>query len=221
MTQDLYRHPSTEVHISSPDDGIWVDFTDLNDLGFGFRGDAYANYDESTLAYQLGQAGKLAWVAHRRARQEEHRTALGLTPSEADAARATRPAGDGRRERYTARLNELVAEGTCPDGAIVIRTTGMAGWQVDIAPDTLRRLGEAAFVARTMTALRAMMADRETKIASLKAELFDMGVPRRWAEMLDRLRAENRARAAAAGQPPPPATPRGRFPGEWRPGQRG
>ncbi|MEO3926072.1 hypothetical protein ABGB07_19710 [Micromonosporaceae bacterium B7E4] len=58
----------------------------------------------------------------------------------------------------------------------------------------MARLSEGAFASQLTAAVNGMLADREKKIAALKAEFPDLGVPRRWTELLDQLRSQSRAR---------------------------
>ncbi|MEG3636818.1 hypothetical protein [Micromonospora palythoicola] len=188
-TSELERWP--EISASSPDGAIWATTTDGTDLRITFGYGAYARYTETNLAHQLGRLGQAVWIAFQRSREELHRRRSAsfrvvvspTSPPEPTPAQAA----------YTEALNRVVATGRSPDGAITVRTTGGLRWTVELADGTLARLGEGAFVSQATAAVQAMLADREKEIAGLKAEFLDLGVPRRWTELLNQLRSQNRA----------------------------
>ncbi|WP_422770950.1 hypothetical protein ACN28C_30580 [Plantactinospora sp. WMMC1484] len=186
----LERRP--ELSASSPDGAIWAVTTDGTDLRISFSYAAFGRYTDVDLAHQLGRLGQAMWIAFQRSQEELHERRL------ASFRVVPRPSGPPEptpgQAAYTEALHEVVAAGTSPDGSIVVRTTGALYWTVEFPDGTLARLGEAAFVSQLTAAVQAMLADREKKIAALKAEFLDLGVPRRWTELLDQLRRQNRTR---------------------------
>ncbi|MFV2110322.1 hypothetical protein [Micromonospora sp. LOL_015] len=181
------------ISASSPDGAIWADTTDGTDLRISFSYAAYGRYTDDTLAHQLCRLGQAMWVAFQRSQDELHerRSASFRVIVSAPA----RPELTPGQAAYARALNEVVASGGSPDGSITVRTTGALSWTVQLAEGTVTRMGESAFVSQLTAAVQAMLADRERKIAALKAEFLDLGVPKRWTALLYQLRSHNRAQA--------------------------
>lgn len=181
------------ISASSPDGAIWADTTDGTDLRISFSYAAYGRYTDDTLAHQLSRLGQAMWVAFQRSQDELHeRRSAAFRVVVNPPARPEQTPGQAA---YTQALNEVVASGGSPDGSITVRTTGALSWSVLLAEGTVTRLGESTFVPQLTAAVQAMLADRERKIAALKAEFLDLGVPKRWTALLNQLRSHNRAQA--------------------------
>lgn len=184
---DLFRKMT--VTAESPDGKIWARVYEYTRVQVGFRPWTFERYDETALAAQLGRLGLLTWVAWSRERTETYRRSLGLGAGEArDAGRG----GDPHRERYEADLQAVEGTGVSARGTLRVHTVGMMRWRVDIEPGTLRRLGEQPVVDEIHSAFASLMRDRERKIITLKGDYFDLGLPRRWREVMDEARAVNR-----------------------------
>lgn len=177
------------ITAESPDGKIWARVYEYTRVQVGFRPWTFDQYDETGLAGQLGRLGLLAWVAWSRERTELYRRSLGLSSSE---VRNAGRSGDPHRERYEADLNAIEADGVSARGTLRVHTVGMMRWQVDIEPGTLRRLGEEPFVNEIHSAFESLMHDRERRIITLKGDYFDLGLPRRWLEVMAEARAVNR-----------------------------
>lgn len=180
------------VTVNSPDERIHAQVTNYHDVDIWFSTGAYDRYDEDELAHQLARLGVLTWVAYHRGRSEAYQKSQGLSAQE--LAAAERPATDPHQRRYEEELNAVEAEGVSSGGTVRIRTRGLMQWDVVIEPGTTRRLGEAAFLNELHTAMRSLLGDREVKIITLKSEYFDIGIPRRWRDLMTELRAINRHR---------------------------
>jgi hypothetical protein len=178
------------VTSASPDRCIHARVSNYRDVEVWFDPGAYRWYDESALGHQLARLGATTWVAYHRARSEAYRLARGLSRDE--LAAAERPSEDPRRRRYEQQLNEVEGEGVSAGGVVRVRTRGLTWWSVQIQPGTLHRAGEAAFLREVHSAVAALQADREAKIIMLKSDYFDVGIPHRWRELMDQLRATNR-----------------------------
>lgn len=176
----------------SPDERIHARVSNYRHVEVWFDPGAYERYDEETLSHQLARLGVTTWVAYHRARSEAYRMSQGLTRDE--LAAAERPSADPHRRRYEEELNAVEGEGVSAGGSVRIRTRGMLQWTVDIEPGTLRRLDETAFRAELHSAMTSLIRDRDIKIIELKSDYFDLGIPRRWRELLNELRAINRQR---------------------------
>ncbi|MEV4702749.1 hypothetical protein [Actinoplanes sp. NPDC049316] len=187
---DLERRP--EISASSPDGHIWADTTDGTDIRITFSYGAFDGYIDAVLAHQLSRLGQAMWIAFQRSQDDLHerRRHSFLVVTEPDGPPERTP----EQAAYHEALNEVVATGTSPDGSITVRTTGALYWDVDFPDGTIARLGERGFISQITTAVQTMLADREKKIAGLKAEFLDLGVPRAWTQMLAQLREQNRSR---------------------------
>lgn len=180
------------VTVNSPDEQIHARVSHYHDVETWFDPGVYKRYDEESLSHQLARLGVLTWVAYRRGRSEAYRASQGLSAEE--LAAAERPSDDPDRRRYEAELNEIAGEGVSAAGTVRIRTTGMMRWSVDIQPGTIRQLDESSFLSELHSAMKALLSDREVKIITLKSDHFDIGIPRRWRELMAELRAINRHR---------------------------
>lgn len=187
-TDDYFRN--AVIRASSPNEMIHAQITGSTDLEIWFEPRTFDRFDEADLAHQLARLAQTLWVAHQRERDAAYRTATGLSTDEAITARSIAD-DDPQRSAYNEALNQVEGEGVSADGSIRIRTRGMLSWTFDVAPEAPRRLGEDAFVSQVRSAYRSLLADRELKISVLKADHFDMGIPRAWREKMAELRAIN------------------------------
>jgi hypothetical protein len=138
--------------------------------------------DERTLSRQLAGLGTNVWVAWERERREIYRRSQSLTAEEAEQERRT--PGDSRQQDFAAGLRALECEGISPSAVLHIRTRGMINWQVEIKNGALRQFREREFIDEATAAFAGLMRDRERKLILLKAEHFDLGIPRAWRERL-------------------------------------
>lgn len=184
------------VSMASPDQNIQVRFSngsDGSDVEIWFRPNTYRRYREDDLAHQLARLGSTTWVAYFRARAESHRRSQGLGVDEAADAERSLLEMPNRRE-YKEALNAIEAEGVSPSGVVRIRTKGLLEWSVEIEPGTVRAFSEERLLTELRSAFRSLMNDRETQAIVLKSELFDMGIPRKWLDMMKDLKARNARR---------------------------
>jgi hypothetical protein len=166
----------------SPDDQIRATITGEMTLEIVFRRHTYDWYDERGLSRQLAGLGANTWVAWERERREILRRAQSMTIEEAEQDR--RNPGDSRHVRYRDGLRTLRCQGSSPSGILYIRTTGMIDWHADIESDGLRQFRERDFIGEATAAFADLMRDRQRKLILLKAEHFDLGIPRTWQERL-------------------------------------
>ena len=170
---------------SSPDGNLRATMTGERILQVDFRPRCFDWYNEAGLERQLAGLAVSTWVAWTRERREISRKDSGLSHAEAEDARRT--SKDQRRLEYDEALRTIECDGVSSGHTVVIRTTGMTQWHVDIADGTLRRLDLHQFTAELQSAVQSLLRDRDAKIAVLKAHHFDIGMPRSW-----RARAEDR-----------------------------
>ncbi|SDT67406.1 YbaB/EbfC family nucleoid-associated protein [Actinoplanes derwentensis] len=163
---------------TSSDGAIQATVTGENRLELRFRARTYQWYDDRGLARQLSALGTSTWVVWTRRRAEITRLALGQSRGEAEQNR--RRAGDPRAQRFAEELQELGCEGISPGGCVHLRLTGATRWQVEIVEGTVRDTSERFFVQEAVSAFDAVIRDRTAKLALLRGEYFDIGVPRNW-----------------------------------------
>jgi hypothetical protein len=170
---------------TSPDGNVQARIGGADDIEVTFRPGTFGWYDEAGLRHQLERLGALSWVAFDRVRTEEYRRALRMSIEE--LAAAERFPRDARRQRYDADLAAVEATGASPGGLLRIHARGLLHWRVDIDPGALRSLGEQRFVAELNSAVRALFADRSVKITMIKSAHYDLGILRRWQDLLNEL----------------------------------
>jgi hypothetical protein len=170
---------------TSPDGAIQATVTGENQLQLRFRPRTYEWYDDRGLARELTALGTTTWVTWTRRRAEITRLALGQSHTEAGQDR--RSAEDPRAQRFAEQVRLLECAGTSPGRAVHIRLTGATRWQVEIADGTVRNTPESSFMREAVAAFDAVIRDRSAKLALLRAEHFDIGVPRGWLERASRL----------------------------------
>jgi hypothetical protein len=168
---------------ASPDGQIRATISGDLSLRITFSRGTFEWYDERGLSRQLASLGINTWVAWERERREIYRRSQSLTVEEAEQER--RSSDDSRRDNFAADLRELECETVSPSAVLRIRTIGMINWQVEIEPGSLQQFRERDFVNEITGAFAGLMQDRERKLILLKAEHFDLGIPRSW---LDRVR---------------------------------
>jgi hypothetical protein len=180
------------IAVTSPDGNIRARVSNYTEVEVELDPRAFERYDEERLGHQLARLGGTTWVAYHRGRSEAYKRSLEL--SAAELAEAEKPSEDPRRRAYEEELNNIEGEGVSTGRMVRIRTRGMTQWSVDIAPGTIRRLGRERFLAELQSAIKALLSDREMKIIVLKSQYFDLGIPRKWLDVMAELQAINRRR---------------------------
>ncbi|WP_127552987.1 hypothetical protein [Actinoplanes sp. OR16] len=163
---------------TSPDGNVRATITGERILRIDFQRDSFEWYDEQRLERQLAGLATNTWVAWERERREISRTASGLTHAEADEARQTHK--DQELSSYGEKLRSIECTGISSGQTVAIRTIGMTHWQVSVADGTLRMLDVRRFAGELRSAFESLLRDRESKIILLRAEYFDLGIPRHW-----------------------------------------
>ncbi|MBB4745712.1 hypothetical protein BJY16_009171 [Actinoplanes octamycinicus] len=165
---------------TSPDGAVRATVTGENRLDLSFQPRRFEWYDEHGLAQQLSALGTTTWVAWTRQRQEILRMSLGQSREEAEQGRDE--FRDFRDQEFDQRVRSLLCAGASTDGKVHIVLDGVTRWRVEIAEGSLRRHTAGSFTAETVSAFDALIRDRAMKMSLLKADHFDIGVPRRWLE---------------------------------------
>ncbi|MGA8115189.1 MAG: hypothetical protein WCA46_16115 [Actinocatenispora sp.] len=175
---------------TSPDRNIRARVSNYTQIEIEANPGVLDRYDEEQLGHQLARLAATTWVGYHRGRAEAYRRARGFTASE--LAEAERPSDDPKQRRYEEELNRITGEGLSAGRAVRIRTTGLMEWKFDIQRGSVRRLGGERLLAEINSAAKAWLGDREMKIILLKAEYFDLGLPRKWRELATRLQIGHR-----------------------------
>jgi hypothetical protein len=183
------------IGVSSPDGNIRATVSNYTDVAVEFAPGTFDRYEDERLGHQLARLGVTTWVAYHRGRSEAYRRSMNLTHEE--LAEAERPSTDPRRRAYEEQLNLIQGEGVSARGALRVHTVGMMKWTVDVEPGAVRRFGEKHFLTEIHTALHTLLADRERKIIVLKSEHFDVGIPKKWLDLMRDIQATNRRRSGS------------------------
>jgi hypothetical protein len=171
-----------KVSGTSPDGQIRALISGDMTLRITFARGVWEWADERTLSRQLSGLATNVWVAWERERREIYRRSQSLTAEEAEQERRT--PGDSRQRDFAAGLRALECEGISPSAVLHIRTRGMINWQVEIKNEALRQFREQEFIDEAIAAFADLMRDRERRLILLKAEHYDLGIPRAWQERL-------------------------------------
>jgi hypothetical protein len=175
------------ITVTSPDGNIRATINNAVHVDVEFLPGAFPRYDEYRLGQQLARLGVNTFIGFKRGRTEAYRRSYGLSAEEAE--RAGQPSTDPRRLRYEEELDRLRGEGRSTGGVIHVSTIGMLRWAVEIRPGSIHRLGEERFLAEIHSALDSLLTDRQVKIIMLKAEHFDLGIPKPLLEQMRRIQA--------------------------------
>jgi hypothetical protein len=171
----------------SPDRNITLTLGRGTEVDLQFRPGVLARYDEPRLEHELGRLAQRAWVARQRGFDEAYRRANELAADE-----PIPESDDPRTVQYRQRLGEVEGDGVSARGTVRLHSRGMLQWQVTIRPGTIPRLGEEYLLGELKSALAALLLDREMKITLIRADHFDMGIPRTWLEAAARRRTGRR-----------------------------
>ncbi|WP_433790623.1 hypothetical protein [Actinoplanes sp. CA-252034] len=163
---------------ASPDGAVRATVTGDNRLSLRFQPGTYQWYDERGLSRQLSALGTVTWVAWTRQREEVVRLASGRSRSEAEQSRQSHD-GPGR-QGFADGLRRLECEGRSTEGSVRLSLSGATRWQVEIEEGALGARTEHAFTDEVVTAFDALIQDRRSRLALLRAAHFDIGVPGRW-----------------------------------------
>ncbi|GIG67199.1 hypothetical protein [Phytomonospora endophytica] len=190
------RLSSVAITATSPDANIRARLRGRRLSSLELRPGAYDRYTEADLAHQLARTATLLFVARDKA-------AARLIEAEGLSRRRDPVDARGEAERrYLQRVLTLPVVGTGPDERVRFRAEGMARWSCRIERGTLRRLGEAEFVAETAGAAADLLRRARHETMLLRDECFGLAVPAYTRER------ERRAEAARRGEPGP-------YDGDW------
>jgi len=153
------------ITVKSPDGKIECELSDGRNLIVGFAPGAYRRYSEQDLARQLESVFTSLWEAHRRARLNVVRELAGCDVREGTQI--------SRRSReYTAAYRVLKAHGRSQSGNIEVSTEGLTRWSVVIKPNTIRQMGEEAFLSDLWSAFLSVMTDHRRRLMSIRRDII-------------------------------------------------
>lgn len=127
---------------------------------------AFHHYRRTELAHQLGQLGRLAFVAYRRERRQVVDSVL-AAPIRDDLTDVVGP----RLRQYRRGLAELVAAGDSGNGEVRVSARGLADWAVTIA-DLPHQVTTERFVGWLRTAVAGLLADHARLAGALRDEIY-------------------------------------------------
>lgn len=179
------------ITVTSSDGNIRARVSDYTKVEITMRPGSLQKYTEERLGAELSRLGLTTWVAYHRGRSKAYQMSKDL--SEEELAAAERPSEDPRMRRYEAELNAVEGVGVSPRRTVRIRTKGLMEWKVDVKPGAIAA-GEQAFLTELNAAVAALIGDRQTKIIVLKSEHFDIGIPKKWRDIMAELKAVNARR---------------------------
>lgn len=150
------------IEVVSPDGGIKARFHYPDGVTMAFRGDQYYRYDPANLCRQLERLCTLGTV-------EYTRLSGGVPRGNQQWNADTR--------RYRSALDELVVEAMSPGGFVMVQSTGMRSWLVDLADGTLEQLDDAAFTAEFISAMEQWLVQRRSQVIELKHAHYGLDLP--------------------------------------------
>jgi len=168
MTTSTIDNPinSLDVTVATPDEKAYGRVRGRREVSVWFAPGYYDAATESDLQRQLTRLGRLLFAARMREYYRLRSLAFRRT-----VTKESPPATDRDRE-FVGRRDELVAEGSSPDGQIRVSAVGMQNWTVSIEPGLSRTRDEQSFLADLATAANALVDDQFAKIRELKYDVY-------------------------------------------------
>jgi hypothetical protein len=154
------------VQAEAPGGRISAKLRDRTQVELSFEPGSYRHLDERWLERQLAAVAALLWAGRMKVYHAARSEAFGM-PLTGESPPAT-----ARDREYDVALEGLVAEGRAADGSVSVSVRGMRSWAVHIAPGTLQRLDEDAFVERVRAAAAALIQDQFAQVAQLKQRIY-------------------------------------------------
>jgi len=154
------------VTCTSPDGNISARIRAGQLEELALRPGAYGRYTEPDLAHQLARTATLLYIGHERETQRVIWDAGLDRPTDPAQAR------DGAEHRFLRALQTLSAVGSGPHEMVAFEISGMARWQCQIAPGTLRWLPESDFLSEVSAAATGLLRHSQFEKALLQNEHF-------------------------------------------------
>ncbi|HIV58880.1 MAG TPA: hypothetical protein H9902_13090 [Candidatus Stackebrandtia faecavium] len=162
---EIMKQPIT---VSSPDKLIEARLSDGKTIKARFVGaDVYRRYSQNQLEDQIGQLCKLLWVARRK------HEAKALTEGIGEGVRFAGESSDPARRKFFQRRDRLEFEGWSPRQMVRIECKGWLEWNVTIADGLQEYLEEKEFLAETIAAAQALIADYDEQLEELHQEFHE------------------------------------------------
>ena len=179
MTQTVagrIEHIATTVR--SPDEYIFLSMTGTGALAFSFSPNTYPRYRGPDLETQLAGLMTVAWREYRRGRQAIFDKEFGeclVVDDDPDPAQV--------------RLNEQCAKVSAgfesQSGLIYAETTGLFLWRFEIPTERpAHELTERGFITELRSVTAATIESAQRQIGWLRAQTWDLGLPKRRMEQL-------------------------------------
>jgi hypothetical protein len=134
-------------------------------LELTFARGAYQYMDERHLGYQLDRLATTTWAAYRRALLAALGEEIGEEVSDESRSLSPRVAG------YRQAIEELTLRGTSTHGWVEVVSAALARWAFSVQPGACSRLDERQLIAEIGSAVRAVLADYDSKVREIHAEM--------------------------------------------------
>jgi len=170
MDSPIDRLDTMTIRAASADQQIQVTLSGGHDIAVRFRPGAYEKYRERVLEQQLARLGTGVWTGFRRGYLQAVSQATGVEP------RADSAGDDPKRRAFQEARARLLVSAESPRGTVRVESVGLVRWRVDIKDGALGRLTEQQFLGELTGAVKAMIADYNTKMRKLKDRIFDLNL---------------------------------------------
>lgn len=161
------RVDSMAVQATSPNGSVTAVVRGQNGIEISFAPGFFQRAGTEELETQLAQVARLLWANRTR----EYRAIL---DDEFRGNLVVDPPPDGQRdERFYEERENLVAEGSSPDGRVRVTVRGMRDWEVRIAPGAIDELREEEMARAAAHAAQALIQDQMDKTRELKLSIYE------------------------------------------------
>lgn len=160
------RVDSMVVRATSPNGSVTATVRGMDGIEIAFAPGFYQRATPQEMETQLAQVARVLWAN----RMREYEAILN-DESEGNLI-VDAPAADRRDEQFYEQRDNLVAEGSSPDGRVRVTARGMRDWSVHIAPGAIDQMLEDEMTYAAVQAAEALIRDQMTKINELKFSLY-------------------------------------------------
>lgn len=153
MSEVMDRLETSVVEAATPDGIAFAKLRGLTQVTVSLAPGYYAHATDARVADKLATLGKLLWVARMKEYYRLKSEYLGR-----EVRGEGSPTSDQQRARREAR-NNIVATGASDDGTVSASAVGLLNWVVTVAPGTVGRVDEPAFLASCSQAAERLVED--------------------------------------------------------------
>jgi hypothetical protein len=153
------------VRVQSPDQNISVVLRGRSDLELTFARGAYQYMDERHLGFQLDRLATTTWAAYRRAYLAALSEEIGERVS--GESRSLSP----RMASYRQAIEALTVRGASTHGWVKAVSVALARWEFAVQRGACSQLDERQIIAEIGSAVRAVLADFDSKVRDIHTEM--------------------------------------------------